>query len=326
VSTGPRIVVVGAATEVGREICSAFPSGGARAPELVALDAAERAGVEIDHGSNSIWVREVTAKGVENAALVIFAGDTVLPSRYLEAATGPVLDATGFCAKDPEVPLVVPELNADAISDARVVATPRPIAVQALLALAPIAAIAGLESVSVFATRGASVGGTAAMDELRDQTVALLNFRDPIATVLPRRLAFDLLAHATEVDSDGHARDERAVMGGVRRLLGADLPVQVTSVLGPFFVGCGLSLHVRTARPTTRAALAEALAAAPGLDLRPDDEAPSAVDAAGAADVLVSRLRVADGGRAVSLWTAGDDVQRCGAGNAVRLAARLLIA
>ena len=321
-----RIVVVGAATEVGREICSAFPSGGARAPELVALDCADRAGVELERGSGSLWVREATADRVAGAELVIFAGDPVLAHRLLQAATGRVLDATGFSAEDAEVPLVVPELNADAIGASRIIATPRPIAVQTLLALAPIAALAGLESVSAFAARGASVGGTEAMDELRDQTVALLNFRDPTSTVLPRRLAFDLLAHATEIDADGIARDERAVMAAVRRLYAADLPIQVTSVMGPFFVGCGLSLHLRTSRPTRRAAVEEALRGAEGLDLRPDDEAPSAVDAAGADSVLVSRVRVGGDGLAVALWTAGDDVQRCGAGNAVRLAARLLMA
>jgi aspartate-semialdehyde dehydrogenase len=180
----------------------------------------------------------------------------------------------------------------------------------------------------VYSTYQSAAGaGHRAMEELKDQAIALLNFRDPPVEKFPRRLAFDCLPHIDKFLDDGHTKEERKMVDESRKIMGLpDLRVSVTCVRVPVFVGHAVAIHAEFERPVSLAAARAALASAPGVTLHDEPGTyPTAADAAGNDPVHVGRLRRDEGlDNGLALWAVADNLRKGAATNAVQIAEALL--
>jgi len=224
--------------------------------------------------------------------------------------------------------LVVPEVNADALAGHNgIIANPNCSTIQMVAALAPIHAKAAIRRVVVSTYQSASGAGRDAMDELRDQTVALLNFGNPPVEVFPRRLAFDVLPHIDRFEPDGYTREEHKMINETRKIMGLpDLAVVATCVRVPVFVGHACSVNIELESPLSVEAALDALEAAPGLVVERDPTSyPTTIDVVGQDPVYVGRVRrdpsVENG---LVMWVVADNLRKGAATNSVQIAEALI--
>jgi aspartate-semialdehyde dehydrogenase len=245
------------------------------------------------------------------------------------AAAGAVcIDNSSAWRMDPEVPLVVPEVNPDAIglySHKGIVANPNCSTIQLVVALKPLHDVATLRRIVVSTYQSVSGTGQKAIDELRIQTGELLNGRPAEAKVYPHQIAFNCLPQIDAFLENGYTREELKLVNETRKILGDDtLRVTATTVRVPVFYGHSESVNIETAQKLTAAEARELIARAPGCRLL-DDPAqglyPMPIEAAGQDAVLVGRIReddtVANG---LNLWLCADNLRKGAATNAVQIA------
>ncbi|MCB9540428.1 MAG: aspartate-semialdehyde dehydrogenase [Myxococcales bacterium] len=325
---GLTVAVVGATDALGAEILAVLAERRFPVRRLVALAPAAAAGERIDWQGDDVLVRDVAEADFAGVDLVFFAGAGDVARAHAQRAAragAAVIDTTDASRADPSTPLVAPGLSpAPAAPAAGVFAAPSGLALQVATVLATLEAAAGVARVTIAAWQGAAGEGRAGMDELRDQTVALLNFRDPKAQRFPRRLAFDVLPAIGAVGEDGLTAAERDLAAQIPRLLGRAVRVDASIVRLPVFVGEGARLNVEL-RAAFGPADARAALAAAGLEVA-DAAAPgpSAADVAGRDALGVGRVR-RDGSveHGLALWLVADDLRFGGASVAVDIAESL---
>lgn len=326
-----NVAVVGATGVVGSEILRlleerAFPVG-----ELRPFASARSAGELLEFGDASVLVRELEEDAFAGIDLALFAAPAEVAERFcpVAAAAGALcIDTSGAYSADPDVPLVVPEVNDGELARCRVrgiVASPAAATVQMALPLKALHDAGVVQRVVATTCQSVSGSGRQAIDELRIQAGELLNGRPAESSVYPHQIAFNCLPHVGPFGADGASREEQLIAGELRRLLGAaELGVAVTAVRVPVFYGDCASLNVELAGEVGPERARELFAAVPGLEVVDDcadDLYPQPVEAAGEDAVLVGRVR-ADASRAhaLSLWVAADNVRTGAANNAVQIA------
>jgi aspartate-semialdehyde dehydrogenase len=243
-----------------------------------------------------------------------------------------VFDLSGSHRDRPDVPLLLAERNPDRLYDAlhangsRIVALPGPVAGPLVAVLSPLHALASVEEVVFSTYQSVSFAGHEALEELHKQTASVLNVRDFTPRLFPEQIAFQLWPQDPPkevMDADGFSSEERACVAEIRRLLGNPAPkVLPTCVYVPCFVGCGVSLAVRTSKEPSASQIRECLRAAPSLYWTDGDEEeplPTLAAATRQDAIFVGRLRVASPGR-FSLWLSYDNQRKGGALQALQLA------
>ena len=248
--------------------------------------------------------------------------------RILEAGAV-VIDNTSHWRMHSEVPLVVAEVNPDAVESHRgLIANPNCSTMQMVVALAPIQREVGIERIVVSTYQSVSGTGQSAVNELRRQARAVLDGEEPTAEVYPHPIAFNVLPQVEAFkDGDAYTTEERKMMAETRKILDVgedELGISATCVRVPVFVGHSESVNVQTREPLSPERCRELLAGAPGVlvvDSPPDGEYPLASDAAGRDDVLVGRIRSDPSDeRCLNLWIVGDNLRKGAATNAVQIA------
>jgi aspartate-semialdehyde dehydrogenase len=329
---GHVVVLIGAGSEVGREVAAvlrerAFPIAELRlyddAPEDQFFD-------EDESGEEIFPLGEVD---VEAADVVFICHDAALAAEWApraRAAGTLVVDLTQSLSETDRAPLVVPEVNPDAIAEGLergVLACPTASATALAVVLKPIDAAAELKRVVVTSFEPASHAGRRGIDELAQQTRDLLAGVSPECEVFPQRLAFNLIPQVGDFVTGGRTRGEWLLESQLRRLLDlSDLPITVTSVYAPAFFGQACAVHVETERPLDAAAARTLLRAAPGLLVSDrEDDYPTLIDVIGSEATHVGRVRddptVPFG---LALWIAIDGLRKGAAANAVQIAERAL--
>jgi aspartate-semialdehyde dehydrogenase len=332
VSDGLRIAIVGATGTLGAEVLTVldedcFPVAGLR------LFASGRSlGRDIEFQGQVISV-EVEAPDLVGLDLLILCTPKPISLDWIRRALHaevPCLDCSGALADSPEVPLVIADLGAhDRVSSAPVITMPTGPALACALVLSALQCEAGLSRVVLTVLHSASAAGRRGIESLSQQTLALLNQQpSPDSDVFAGPVAFDCFAHPPgeeeDAGKDGAAFTEARLASSLRRLLGPDVGLAISSVQVPAFAGEGTTLAVQTGSPLTLERARALLEAAPGVDLRDDDPCgPTFREALGIDEVLVSRLRAdpsaPDGETALLMWLAADPV-RLAAANVVKLA------
>ncbi len=328
---GLRVAVVGATGVVGREMIAVLASRRFPVADLLPLASERSAGEHVEWGGADVLVEALDDDAFEGIDLALFSAGASVSERYAPLAVkagAVVVDNTSAFRMLPEVPLVVPEINAHALVGHRgIIANPNCSTIQMVLALAPLEAAAGVERVVVSTYQAASGAGRDAMDELRDQTIDLLNFREAKVKHFARRLAFDVIPQIDTFQPDGRTREERKMIDEPRKIMERpDLRVAVTCVRVPVFVGHCVSLNVELRGPLPLARALEVLRAAPGLVVadRPEDF-PTAADAAGQDEVFIGRVRIDDSvPHGLDLWVVADNLRKGAATNAVQICEALL--
>ncbi len=329
-SGGPyRVAVVGATGAVGSTMLAILRERAFPASEIVPFASERSAGRELDGGSTVRALED--GDPIAGFDIALFSCGSG-PSREWAprfAATGAVVvDNSSAWRMDDAVPLVVAEVNPDALAGHRgIVANPNCSTMQMVVALKPLHDAVGVERVVVSTYQSVSGTGQSAVDELTDQAHAMLHGSEPPAPeVYPHRIAFNVLPQVeTFRDGDDYTTEERKLINETHKILGDDsIRVSPTCVRVPVRVGHSQSINLRTREALSPERCRELLAAAPSVivvDDPADGVYPLASDAAGRDDVLVGRIRRdPTEERTLNLWVVSDNLRKGAALNAVQLA------
>jgi len=329
-SEGLRVAVVGATGAVGEVMLETLDARGWTAPafEIVPFASERSAGRTL---ANGMVVQPLAPETIEGFDVAIFSAGGGVSGEWapqFAAAGAVVVDNSSRWRMDPEVPLVVAEVNPQALDGHRgIVANPNCSTMQLMVALAPIHAVAGIERLVVSTYQSVSGTGVKALDELRAQQRAILEGEEPPAPeVYPDVIADNVIGAAGNFpEGDDSTDEERKMMFETRKILGDDsIALSVTCARVPVPYGHSESVNVQTREPLTAEECRALLERAPGLVVVDDPSRhahPSARAAAGRDEVFVGRIRDDESHpRALNLWVVADNLRKGAATNAVQLA------
>jgi aspartate-semialdehyde dehydrogenase len=328
---GFRVAVVGATGNVGREILTTLAEREFPADEVVALASSRSIGKEVSYGEDEVLkVRELDSFDFRGTDIVLSSPGAKVSAVFAPRAAkagAVVIDNTSQFRMEPDVPLVVPEVNAQAIAQYKkrgIIANPNCSTIQMVVALKPLHDLARIKRVVVATYQSVSGAGRAAMDELFAQTRAIY-VNDPVRPErFTKQIAFNVIPHCDVFLDDGATKEEWKMAVETRKILDPDIAVSATCVRVPVFIGHGEAVSVEFARPLGEDEAREALRRAPGVvvvDHRVDEGYVTPVEAAGEDPVYVSRIRrdptVPYG---LNLWVVADNLRKGAALNAVQIA------
>jgi aspartate-semialdehyde dehydrogenase len=324
-----RVAIVGATGAVGGTMLRVLEERGFPISELVPLASVRSVGKEVDYLGRSVAVRELTAEAFEGVDIALFSAGATRSRDFAPAAVAAgavVIDNSSAYRMDPDVPLVVPEVNEHALAHHKgIVANPNCVAAPLVVALKPIADAAGLERVIVSSYQSVSGTGQAAIEELRAQTAGHLAGDEPRPSVYPHPIAFNALPHIDTFDESGYTGEERKVIAETQKILEMpNLRASATCVRVPVFFAHSQAVHIETRDHISAAQVSELLLGAPGIVLRDDPgrgEYPLARDVAGHDEVYVGRIRNdRSHPNGIVMWIVADNLRKGAATNAVQIA------
>jgi aspartate-semialdehyde dehydrogenase len=326
-----RVAVVGATGAVGSTMLGIMRERAFPADEVVAFATARSAGRQIDFGDETLVVRELTPDTIQGFDIALFsAGGSTSGEwapRFVDAGAV-VVDNSSRWRMNDDVPLVVSEVNPEALEGhSGIIANPNCSTMQMVVALKPIQDAAGIERLVITTMQSVSGTGQRAVEELHDQTEAVLDAREVVPpTMYPHQIAFNVLPVAGNFPPDSDYTDEELkLVNETRKILSQpDIGVSATCTRVPVYTGHSESVNVQTRDPLSPEDARDLLSAAPGLAVLDDPSDgiyPMAIDAAGRDEVLVGRIRRDPSHeRCLNLWIVGDNLRKGAATNAVQLA------
>ncbi len=330
--TGPTyaVAVVGATGLVGAEIIAVLDERGfpLRALRLYASDGS--AGDEVSCGALTARVELLDQAEFDGVDIVFLAAGAPVSADVLErlsAAGAVAIDTSPYAIDEPDVPVIVPEVNAAEIHDyvvRHLVVSPDPIAIALAVVVRPLQAAATVRRLVVATFEPVSSAGRAGIEELQRQTVELMSGQSTEPAVFSQRIAFNALPQVGELVAEGGSRDEQHTVTALRRLLDLpDLPVSVTRVRIPTFFGTAIALNIETDEPLSVAHARELLRGAPGVLIDAGAEAPAyptPASAVGQDAICVGRIRADEVMNVLDVWIAIDNLRKGAAVNAVQIA------
>jgi len=328
--SGYRVAVVGATGAVGQTMLEILRARRFPADDIVAFASERSAGRELD-GVGAVHTLS-ESEPLDGFDVALFSAGSGVSREWaprFAAAGAIVIDNSSCWRMDPDVPLVVAEVNPDALDNITrgIVANPNCTTMQMLVVLKPIHDEARLERVILSSYQATSGTGVAAVRELQDQAHALLHETDPEPpSVYPHRIAFNVVPQVeTFKGGDDYTTEERKVMAETRKILGEpELRVTATCVRVPVVTGHSESVNIETVSDLSPERCREILAAAPGIEVIDDPASasyPLPADAAGRDEVFVGRIRRDPSNeRTLNLWIVADNLRKGAALNAVQLA------
>ena len=331
-----RVAVVGATGAVGSTILGVMRERVFPADEVVPFASERSAGRKIDWGSQTLEVQRLGEHEIQAFDLALFsAGGSIseLWAPRFAGAGAVVVDNSSFWRMHDDVPLVVSEVNPEALDSHKgIVANPNCSTMQAVVALKPIAVAVGIERIIFSTYQSVSGTGQRAVEELHDQARAVLEAHElPEPSVYPHQIAFNVLPQVEGFeDGDDYTTEERKMMAESRKILGDEsIGISATCARVPVYTSHSESINVQTREPLSPERCRELLVAAAGvrvIDAPASGLYPLAIDAAGQDDVLVGRIRRDPSHeRCLNLWVVGDNLRKGAATNAVQVA-ELLVA
>ncbi|MDR3536547.1 MAG: aspartate-semialdehyde dehydrogenase [Acetobacteraceae bacterium] len=335
-SPHPRVGIVGATGAVGGELLLCLEQRNFPLASLRLFASPRSAGRSLLFRHAPVPVEVLTEQALAGLDIVLFSAGSATSRQFAPVAVAQgavVIDNSSAFRMDADVPLVVPEVNPEAIATHRgIIANPNCVAIVATVPLWPLHRRNPIQRVIAATYQAASGAGAAAMEELRESTVAYLAGREYAARVLAHPYAFNLFSHDTKVDpATGYNDEETKVMREMRKIMGqANLRIGVTCIRVPILRAHSIALTVEFADQVTPEEVRDVLASAPGVRLVDDvahNHFPMPREASGQDDILVGRIRrdVSDpSGRSIALFVAGDQLLKGAALNAVQIAEKLV--
>ncbi len=330
------VAVLGATGAVGKTILEVLAEREFPIRNLYALASSRSAGDAVEYGRKELTVLDVETFDWSKVQIGLFSAGGSVSAKYapMAAAAGcVVIDNTSHFRYDDDIPLVVPEVNPDALFDYRkrnIIANPNCSTIQMMVALKPLHDAVGIERINVATYQAVSGTGKQAMDELAQQTAALLSFKPVKSAVYPKQIAFNVLPQIDVFQDNGYTKEEMKMVWETRKILGDDsIQVNPTAVRVPVFFGHSEAIHIETREKLSAERARELLSAMPGvvvIDERVDGGYPTAVtDAAGKDAVFVGRIREdISHPRGLNLWVVSDNVRKGAATNSVQIAETLV--
>jgi aspartate-semialdehyde dehydrogenase len=335
-SSAPVVAVVGATGAVGVELMQCLEQRRFPLSNLRLFASARSAGKTLPFKGKPLTVEELTEDSFRGIDIALFSAGGSQSKRFAPAAVrhgAVVVDNSSAFRMDAGVPLVVPEINPEAVREHKgIIANPNCSTIISITPLWPIHKINRIQRMIVATYQAASGAGAAAMEELRESTRAYLDGREYKNTVLPHPYAFNLFSHNTKIDpSNGYNEEEVKVMRETHKIYGdSSIRVTATCVRVPVLRAHSIAINFECERPITAAQVRDIMQTAPGVKVVDDVERnyfPMPKDASGQDPILVGRIRqdVSDpSGRSIAMFVAGDQLLKGAALNAVQIAELLL--
>ena len=332
---GYKVAVIGATGNVGREMLATLAAREFPATEVVALASERSVGKEVSYGEDAVLkVRDLDSYDFHGTDIALSSPGAKVSAKYSPRAAAAgcvVIDNTSHFRMDPDIPLVVPEVNPDAVAGYRkrgIIANPNCSTIQMVVALKPLHDLATIKRVVVSTYQSVSGAGREGMDELFAQTRAIY-VNDPIErTKFTKQIAFNVIPHIDVFMDDGATKEEWKMVVETKKILDPKISITATCVRVPVFIGHSEALNIEFEKPISAEQAREALREAPGIavvDHRADGGYVTPVEVAGDDPVFVSRIRedytVENG---LNLWIVSDNLRKGAALNAVQIAEVLI--
>ena len=332
---GYRVAVVGATGNVGREMLQILAERNFPADDVIALASARSVGLKTSFGDKSILkVHDLAKFDFKGVDIVLSSPGAKISAEHSPRAAkagAVVIDNTSFFRMDPDVPLVVPEVNPGAIAGYKrrgIIANPNCSTIQMVVALKPLHDAAVIKRVVVSTYQSTSGAGKDAMDELLNQTKSFFVNQDLEPKKFSKNIAFNVIPHIDVFMEDGTTKEEWKMVAETKKILDPKIKVHATCVRVPTFVGHGEAINLELERPLDDVEARRILAASPGV-LVVDQREPGGYitpkESTGQDAVFVSRIRVdptVDNG--LALWVVSDNLRKGAALNACQIAEELI--
>ena len=333
-SNGLRVAVLGATGAVGEEILALLDQRSFPLKDLTLLASPRSAGTTLAFKGEDIPVQAVGSDSFNGIDLVLASAGGSVSQEWLPravAAGAIAIDNSSAYRMDPNVPLVIPEVNpATAQTHQGIIANPNCTTILMALAVWPLHQVQPVQRLVVSTYQSASGAGARAMEEVKQQTRAILAGEEPVAEVFPYPLAFNLFPHNSPLNELGYCQEEMKMVNETRKIFGAaDLRISATCVRVPVLRAHSEAVNIEFEVPFSPQAAKALLAKAPGVKLVEDwgrNYFPMPIEASGQDDVLVGRIRQdISNPNALELWLSGDQIRKGAALNAVQIAELLLV-
>jgi aspartate-semialdehyde dehydrogenase len=332
VKNDPVVAIAGVTGAVGAEFIATMNRRGFRVGKLKALASARSAGKTIDFRGEKIVIEELTERSFEGVDIALFSAGGGISRKFSPVAVkagAVVIDNSSAFRMDPNVPLVIPEINANRIREHKgIIAVPNCSAITALVPLWPIHQANRIKRVILSTYQAASGAGAAAMEELVESTRASLNGQAFQPKVIPHPYAFNVFSHNTPIDPEtGYNEEESKVIKETRKIFEDDrIAVGVTCVRVPVLRAHSEAITFECENPISESDVRAILSRAPGVKIVDDrvrNYFPMPIDAAGQDDVLVGRIRsdLSDpSGHSIAMFVSADQLLKGAALNAIQIA------
>jgi aspartate-semialdehyde dehydrogenase len=325
-----RVAVVGATGNVGQEMMNILEEVRFPVSEMHAIASRKSKGVEVAFGDRTLKCQDLESFDFSTVDIVLMSAGKEVSKAWSEkiGKAGPiVIDNSSAFRMDPDVPLIVPEVNPDTVKDAtkkNIIANPNCSTIQLVTAMKPLHDAAGIKRAVVSTYQSVSGAGKAGMDELWTQTKAIYGLGDATPKKFPKQIAFNVIPYIGDFRDDGYTDEEAKMWAETHKMLDPNIKLTVTCVRVPVFVGHSEAVTLEFDRPIAPDEARAILRDAPGvqvIDKQEHDGYVTPIDAAGEFAVYVSRIRkdptVEHG---LSLWVVSDNLRKGAALNAVQIA------
>lgn len=329
-----RVAILGATGAVGGELIKILEERNFELDSLKLLASSRSAGKKLTFRGEQLIVHELTADSFHDVDLVLSSAGGSVSKRFAPLAVragAVVVDNTSAFRMDPDVPLVVPEVNGQDIkTHTGVIANPNCSTIIMNVPVWPLHKVKAIRRIIVSTYQAASGAGAAAMDELRQGAKAFLKGEEFTPRVLPHQAAFNVFSHNSEIGPDGYNLEERKMILETRKIFHCEeILISATCVRVPVMRAHSEAINLQFTDPITPEEVREILSAAPGLrvvDDRSKNIFPMPLTASGQDDVLVGRIRQdlsQPDGRGIEMFVSGDQIRKGAALNAVQIAEML---
>ena len=331
---GYKVAVVGATGNVGQEMLSILAERQFPIDEIFALASSRSIGREVSFGDKTIKCQNLEHFDPSQADIALFSAGGTISEKYapIFAAAGCiVIDNSSHFRYHSDVPLVIPEVNADAIEGFKarnIIANPNCSTMQMLVALKPLHDAYTIKRLVVSTYQSVSGGGKEAMDELFNQTRGIFVNDALEQQVFTKQIAFNVIPHIDEFMEDGYTKEEWKLVAETKKILNPKIKVTATAVRVPVFMGHSEAINIECEKPVDVNEARELMRVAPGLlviDKREDGGYITPVEATGEDATYVSRIReditIENG---LNIWVVSDNLRKGAALNTVQIAELLL--
>jgi aspartate-semialdehyde dehydrogenase len=331
---GFKVAVVGATGNVGREMLDILAERAFPADEVVALASRRSQGVEVSFGDKTLKAKTLDTYDFSDVDLCLMSAGGEVSKEWspkIAAKGAVVIDNSSAWRYDQDVPLVVPEVNADAVRGVAkkgIIANPNCSTAQLVVALKPLHDRARVKRVVVATYQSVSGAGKDGMDELDRQTKALYSLQEVEEKKFPKRIAFNLIPQIDVFMEDGYTKEEWKMMAETKKILDPRIKLTATCVRVPVFIGHSEAVNVEFEDPITADEAREILRAAPGIVVIDKHEPGGYItphEAAGEDATYISRIReditVENG---LAFWCVSDNLRKGAALNAIQIAEALV--
>ena len=327
---GYKVAVVGATGNVGREMLDILAERAFPADEVIAIASRRSQGVECSYGEKTLKAKALESTDFSDVDICLMSAGSAVSKEWaprIAAQGAVVIDNASHFRLDPDVPLVVPEVNADAVTGFRkknIIANPNCSTAQLVVALKPLHEKARIKRVVVATYQSVSGAGKEAMDELFAQTRAIY-VTDPIEPKkFPKRIAFNLIPQVDAFMEDGSTKEEWKMVAETKKILDPKIKLSATCVRVPVFIGHSEALNIEFDQPITADEARELLRNAPGclvIDSREPGGYVTPYEAVGEDATYISRIREdATVENGLSMWIVSDNLRKGAALNAIQIA------